>query len=153
MVNIYQGLKEEQKDKILFKLKGNKIRFYEKESYIYELDGKIIGYFNLTPISGCLNIDAEILEEFRGKGLGNEFLENISNYVASKCIEYNENNENNEIEYLLLLIEPSNISAIKTAEKNGYSLDYTLFDGDVENELSGTSSYTKSIKNCKEKKR
>ena len=93
MVNIYQGLKEEQKDKILFKLKGNKIRFYEKESYIYELDGKIIGYFNLTPILGCLNIDAEILEEFRGKGLGNDFLENISNYVASKCIEYNKNNE------------------------------------------------------------
>ena len=142
MVNIYQGLDRE--------LKSEKIRFNKKESYIYELDGKIIGYFNLTQISGCLNIDAEILEEFRGKGLGNEFLENISNYVASKCIEYN---ENNEIEYLLLLIEPSNISAIKTAEKNGYSLNYTLFDGDVENELSGTSAYTKSIKNCKEKKR
>ena len=145
MVNIYQGLDRE--------LKNEKIRFNKKESYIYELDGKIIGYFNLTPILGCLNIDAEILEEFRGKGLGNEFLENISNYVASKCIEYNKNNENNEIEYLLLLIEPSNISAIKTAEKSGYLLDYTLFDGDVENELSGTSAYTKSIKNCKEKKR
>ncbi len=153
MVNIYQGLNEEQEDKILFKLKGNKIRFNIKESYIYDVDGNIIGYFNLTPISGCLNIDFEMLEEFRGKGLGNEFLENISNYVASKCIEYNKNNENNEIEYLLLLIEPSNISAIKTAEKNGYSLDYALFDGDVENELFGTSAYTKSIKNCKEKKR
>ena len=147
MVNIYQGLKEEQKDKILFKLKGNKIRFYEKESYIYELDGKIIGYFNLTPISGCLNIDAEILEEFRGKGLGNDFLENISNYVASKCIEYNKNNEIMKLNIYYYLLN------LQTAEKNGYSLDYTLFDGDVENELSGTSSYTKSIKNCKEKKR
>ncbi len=150
MVNIYQGLNEEQKDKILFKLKGNKIRFYEKESYIYEVDGNIIGYFNLTPISGCLNIDAEILEEFRGKGLGNEFLENISDYVTSLC---STSSKYSDYENLLLLIEPSNISAIKTAEKNGYSLDYTLFDGDVENELFGNSAYTKSIKNCKEKKR
>ena len=152
MVNIYQGLNEEQEDKIHFKLKGNKIHFNIKESYIYEVDGEIIGYFNLTPIPelGCIDISAIIFEEFRHTGLGNQFLKNISDYVTSLC---STSSKYSDYEILLLLIESSNISAIKTAEKNGYSLDYTLFDGDVENELSGTSAYTKSIKNCKEKKR
>ena len=124
MIKLYQGC-----NKIL---KG-KIHFDKEKSYIYEEDDKIIGYFNLVPVFGCMSIDYEILEEFRGRGLGNKFLEHITHYASIG---------NSEYEKLLLFIEYNNIRSKKIALKNGYTEDYYLLDG-VDSELHNMNVYTK----------
>ena len=129
MIKLYQG-----SDNVL---KGE-ICFDRKNSYIYEIDDKIVGYFNLMPMMriGCINIDYELLEEYRNKGLGNLFLKNISDYAVAKYSEYKK---------LLLLIDYLNVKSEKMAIWNGYVEDYFLFDYDEE-ELPNKKVYTKRIR-------
>ena len=124
MIKLYQGY-----NKIL---KCN-ICINKDTTHTYEIDDEIIGYFNLTPMLGCINIDYEILEKFRNRGMGNFFLENISHYASIKYKEF---------EKLLLLIEYNNIKSRKIALKNGYTEDYFLLS-DMDNELSNKNVYTK----------
>ena len=124
MVKLYEGCKDILK---------NKIYFDEKTTHVYEVDDEIIGYFSLKPMLGCLNIDYELLESYRNKGMGNKFLENITDYAAKKYAD---------IEKLMLLIEYNNIKSKKIAEQNGYDIDYSIFV-DGESELHNTNVYTK----------
>ena len=124
MIKIYQGC-----NKIL----NGKIYFDKEKTHIYEVDGAIAGYFNLTPMLNSINIDYELLEEFREIGMGNKFLEYISEYTGKKYSEY---------EKILLLIEYNNIKSKKIALKNGYEEDFFLFEND-DCELHNTHVFTK----------
>lgn len=127
MIKLYEGCKDVLK---------NNIYFDRNTTHIYEVDDEIVGYFSLKPMLGCLNIDYELLEKYRDKGMGNLFLENITHYASQKY---------QDIEKLMLLIEYNNIKSKKIAEKNDYEIDYSIFvDGD--SELHNTNVYTKKNK-------
>lgn len=123
MIKLYQGCNE---------VLNGKICFDKDATHIYEVNDEIVGYFNLIPMLGCINIDYEILEEFRNKGMGNFFLENITSYASKKY---------RNCEKLLLLIAYDNIRSKKMALKNGYTEDFSILDGECE--LQNTHVFTK----------
>ena len=112
-------------------LKGE-MHFNKKKSYICRKDGEVAGWFNLTDINGYISIAGELVEKYKGKGYGTAFLHDITEYVF----------KNYEGKNALLLIHPENTPSIKTAIKNGYKVNYMVFE-DFENELPGFIPYVK----------
>ena len=85
------------------------------EAYIFEIDGKPIGYSFLTKnysteVGGvCLWIEEAFVEaEYRGRGIGHSFFEFLNEKYQ------------NDVLRIRMEVEPSNIDAIRLYEKLGY---------------------------------
>ena len=105
---------------------------YDKNSYIVSIDDKIIGHFNIVIINGIYSIEYELLKEYRGLGLGTTFLNIIEDFVYKKF----------NIDRILLMIKYDNLASINLAKKNGYSVDYDLYE-EITKEDSSYSPYVK----------
>lgn len=124
-------------------LKNTEIDF-NKDSYIVSINDNIIGHFNLKP--GIFNnkisisLEYELLKEYRGRGIGNYFLEIIENYVKN-------NFDMNEI---ILLIKYDNELSKLVAIKNGYSINYEYMDlMNLSGEMTNYIPFYKNINNKK----
>lgn len=91
---------------------------FNKNSYIVSLNNKIIGHFNLLIRQNKILIEYELLEQYRGLGLGNDFYQIIEQYVENN-FDYDE---------IVLLIRYDNDRSIKIATKNNYKINYTYVE-------------------------
>jgi RimJ/RimL family protein N-acetyltransferase len=113
---------------------------FSNDSYIVSLNDQIIGHFNLIFKNEAIIINYELLREFRGMGIGNDFYQIIENYVK----------QNFEFKELMLLVHFTNIKSMKIALKNEYQIDYNyLEEMNYNGELTNYNPYVKrkSLKN------
>lgn len=95
------------------KLEDTNIGFNEN-SYIVEINQKIIGYFNINYFGDDISFDYEILKEFQNKGIGNQFFKVIENWII----------QNLEFKRILLLVRYDNEKSKKIVNQNDYFIDY-----------------------------
>lgn len=95
-------------------LNNNCYVVFKDNSYHVILNEKNIGHFNLTFVENRILIDYELLEQYRGVGLGTTFYQMIEKYVEAN-FEYKE---------LILMIRYDNDRSIKIATKNNYKINY-----------------------------
>ena len=108
---------------------------FTKNSYIVSINDNIIGFFNAHIRQNDMMIDYELLEQYRGKGLGNYFLSIIEDYLSS----------NFEFDRFLLIIKYDNEKSKKVALKNNYNLDYTMSEEmSIDGEMNMYAPYTKT---------
>ena len=108
---------------------------FTNDSYIVSINDKIIGFFNAHIRQNDMMIDYELLEEYRGIGLGNYFLSIIEDYLST----------NFEFDRFLLIIRYDNEKSKKVALKNNYSIDYDISEEmSIDGEMTMYTPYMKT---------
>lgn len=120
--------------------------YFNKDSYIVSMNENVIGHFNLIYNllgKNMVSIDYELLEQYRGKKMGNLLFGIIESYVI----------ENTEVDNIVLLIKSDNIKSKTIAENYDYSFDYGLSEWMGQyNEMPDYIPFCKNFKKVKQKK-
>ena len=99
-------------------LLGETMFKFDEDSYIVSYDDRIVGYFNLGSgifsRDNSVSLEYELLPKYRGKGLGNLFLETVEDYVRNE----------EDIDEIDLLIYYDNERSKKIAVFNNYKINY-----------------------------
>lgn len=111
---------------------------FNNNSYIVEKDNSILGHFNVIQRENMVILDYELVKQYRNKGLGNNFLKVIENYLY----------ENFDFEKIFLFIKYDNEKSRKIAIKNNYEISDDL---DVASEMSMFDLYSKNKEKIKQK--
>lgn len=111
-----------------------------ENSYLVELNGNIIGYFNVNQFSDAVSFDYELIEKYRNAGLGNEFFKLVENWVIN----------NFDTKKILLLVRYDNDVSKHIICNNGYFIDYNELETmNMSGEMTMHSPFVKVISSKK----
>lgn len=121
------------------KLKDTNIGFNDN-SYIVEINHKIIGYFNINYFGDDISFDYELLKEFRNKGIGNNFFRIIEKWIIAN-LDFNR---------ILLLVKYDNEKSKNIVIQNDYYIDYNELENmEKDGEMTMYLPYVKQFSKVK----
>lgn len=123
MIEVTQGYNNEFP---LTETENKFVYFYSKKSYIVVLNGKPIGFFNMSELKGIgkVNLEYCLLKGYRGQKIGDAFYKLVLEYVSKSFPHYSG---------ITLLVDYRNEISKKIVIQNGASIDYDLYDQFMEN--------------------